>query len=72
MRPYAKLRGKMREYGDTSTDIGRLLLITPQTVSCKLNNRSAWTLPEAYAILDRYGIDHRRLTEYFPRNGRNE
>lgn len=72
MRPYAKLRSKMHEHGDTAADIGRLLLIAPQTVSCKLCNKSQWTLSEMYLLMGRYGIHPEEMYLYFPPNGSNE
>lgn len=71
-RPYAKLRGLMREYDDTNTDLARLLLVTPTAISQRLNNHSEWKLSEMYAILNRYRQPHDMLNKIFPMNGKNE
>lgn len=70
-RPYGKLRGLMKEHDDTNIDLARLLLITPATVSLKLNNKAEWRLGEMYAILTRYRLPHNMLNEVFPMNGKN-
>lgn len=70
-RPYAKLRGLMKEHDDTNVDLARLLLMTPAAISHRLNNRQDWKLGEMYAILTRYRLPHNMLHEVFPMNGKN-
>lgn len=71
-RPYAKLRGLMKENDDTNADLARLLLMTPAAISQRMNNHSEWKLGEMYAILTRYRLPHSMLNEVFPMNGKNE
>lgn len=71
-RPYAKLRGLMRENDETNTDLGRLLLVTPVAISQRLNNHTDWKLSEMYAIMNHYQLPHDMLHKVFPMNGKNE
>ena len=67
-----KLRGLMREYGDTQDDSARVLLVSRATVSNRMRGESDWNLSEMYALMDRYHVPHDRLHEVFPKDGRNE
>lgn len=71
-KPYAKLRGIMREHEDTQATLGRLLLLSTVSVSQRFSNRQDWKLSEMYAVLDHYNIPHNKLHLLFPANGRNE
>lgn len=71
-RPYAKLRGAMREHDDTQETLARALLLSTVSISKRFNNQADWRLSEMYAILDRYHVPHNRIHLYFPANGRNE
>ena len=71
-RLYSKLRGLMREYGDTQDDIARVLLVSRATVSNRMRGESDWNLGEMYALMDRYHVPYSKLNEVFPKGGRNE
>ena len=71
-RLYSKLRGLMREYGDTQDDLARVLLLGRVSVSNRMRGASDWKLSEMYALLDRYHVPHDRLHEVFPKGGSNE
>ena len=71
-RLYGKLRGLMREYGDTQDDVARALLLSRVSVSHRMCGKLDWKLGEMYALLDRYNVPHNRLHEVFPKDGRNE
>ena len=71
-RLYSKLRGLMREFGDTQDDVARVLLVSRVTVSNRMRGESDWNLSEMYALMDRYHVQHDRLHEIFPKDGRNE
>lgn len=71
-RLYSKLRGLMREYGDTQDDVARALLLSRISVSNRLRGTAEWKLGEMYALMDRYHVPHDRLHEVFPMGGRNE
>lgn len=71
-RLYSKLRGLMREYGDTQDDVARALLLSRISVSNRLRGASDWKLSEMYALLDRYHVPYSKLNEVFPKGGRNE
>lgn len=71
-RLYSKLRGLMREFGDTQDDLARVLLLSRISVSNRLRGTAEWKLSEMYALMDRYHVPHDRLHEVFPKGGRNE
>ena len=71
-RLYSKLRGLMREFGDTQDDVARALLLSRISVSNRLRGTAEWRLDEMYALMDRYHVPHDRLHEVFPKGGRNE
>ena len=71
-RLFGKLRGLMREYGDTQDDIARALLLGRVSVSNRMRGASDWKLSEMYSLLDRYHVPHDRLHEIFPMGGRND
>lgn len=71
-RLYSKLRGLMREFGDTQDDVARALLLSRISVSNRLRGTSEWRLGEMYALMDRYHVPHDRLHEVFPMGGRND
>ena len=71
-RLYSKLRGLMREFGDTQDDVARALLHSRISVSNRLRGTAEWKLGEMYALMDRYHVPHDRLHEVFPKGGRNE
>ena len=71
-RLYSKLRGLMREFGDTQDDVARALLLSRISVSNRLRGAADWKLSEMYALLDRYHVPHDRLHEVFPKDGRTD
>lgn len=71
-RLFSKLRGLMREFGDTQDDIARALLLSRASVTNRMRGAAEWRLDEMYALMDRYHVPHDRLHEVFPMGGRNE
>ena len=71
-RLYSKLRGLMREFGDTQDDVARALLLSRISVSNRLRGAAEWRLDEMYALMDRYHVPNDRLHEVFPKDGRTE
>ena len=71
-RLFSKLRGLMREYGDTQDDLARALLLSRASVTNRMRGAAEWRLDEMYALMDRYHVPHDRLHEVFPKGGRNE
>ena len=71
-RLYSKLRGLMREYGDTQDDLARALLLSRASVTNRMRGAAEWRLDEMYALMDRYHVQHDQLHEIFPKDGRNE
>ena len=71
-RLYSKLRGLMREFGDTQDDVARALLLSRISVSNRLRGTAEWRLDEMYVLMDRYHVQHDQLHMVFPKDGRNE
>lgn len=71
-RLYNKLRGLMREFGDTQETLAQVLLVSRVTVSNRMRGESDWQLGEMYALMDRYHVPYSKLHEVFPKDGRNE
>lgn len=67
--PFDLLRRSMAWHGYTAKDMARELGMSAASISYRLNNRAAWTLPEMYFVLDRLGEPHDQLHLYFPPNG---
>ena len=65
-----KLRGLMREFGDTQDDVARALFLIRISVSNRLRGAAEWKLDEMYALMDRYHVQHDQLHEVFPKGGR--
>ena len=51
-RPFSLLRSKLCLYGLTNEILARKLLLTPGTVSRKLNSHSPWTSDERWSIMN--------------------
>ena len=72
-RPYAKLRGLMREYDYRQEDLAKTLGVDARTLNRKINlTGSCWTIDEMYSIMDRFGVPHEQMHELFPKGGQNE
>lgn len=65
-RSYAKLRGRMSEYGHSSKSLAAAIGISESCFGNKLTCRSPWTLPETYAILENLDIPVSEIAIYFP------
>lgn len=68
-KPYAKLRGLLKEYDYTQADIAKILGCSATYLNCAMNARAVWQLDYCYTILDMFRIDHSELTTYFPAGG---
>ena len=68
-KPYAKLRGLLKEYDYTQADIARKLGCGTTYLNNAMNARAVWQLVYCYTILDMFRIDHSELTTYFPAGG---
>ena len=71
-RLYSKLRGLMREYGDTQDDLARVLLLGRASVSNRMRGAADWKLGEMYALMDRYHVQYDQLHMVFPKDGRTD
>lgn len=71
-RPYARLRGKLAQYELTNDLLARKLLLTPSTVSRKLNGHSPWTSDEMWQIMELVGEPAHLMHRLFPKDGQNE
>ena len=68
-KPYAKLRGLLKEYDDRQAEIARKLGCGTTYRNDGMNARAVWQLDDCYTILDMFRIDHSELTTYFPAGG---
>lgn len=62
---YSKLKGKMREKGETYLTLGSKVGISESTMSQKLNNHSQFTQEEMTSILAALDIPLGDIDEYF-------
>ncbi len=69
MKPFAKLRGKMREMDINGNALANYLGKSPSYVSYRLTHYSSWELDEIYKILDFLMIPPEEIFTYFPPNG---
>lgn len=68
-KPYAKLRGLLKEYDYTQAEMAKKLDCSLTYINNALNARAVWQLDYCYTILDMFRIDHSELTTYFPAGG---
>lgn len=71
-RPFNLLRGRMIACQVTQEDIARRLMLSRKSVSSRFSGREEWKLGECYEVLAMLDISDKKLSEYFPRGGRNE
>lgn len=71
-RPFSKLRSRMLDYDVTQEDIARRLMLSRKSVSQRFAGHEEWKLGECYDVLSMLDVPDKRLSEYFPRGGRNE
>ena len=51
---FANLRAEMKRYGKTNADIGKILNISANSVSFKLNGRTPFTLDEIRKLAEEF------------------
>ena len=71
-RPFGLLRGKMMACQVTQEDIARRLMLSRKSVSQRFAGHEEWKLSECYEVLAMLDVADKKLSEYFPRGGRNE
>lgn len=71
-RPFAKVRGLMREHDYAQVDLADMLGVGERHVWAALNARRPWSLDEMYTIMDAFGVPHDQMHIYFPQGGQNE
>lgn len=69
MKPYAKLRGKMRENDVTGEMLANYLNRSCPYISHRLSKNKSWSVDEAYKILEFLEIPKEEFFTYFPPNG---
>lgn len=65
MFDFSKLLGRIREYGFTQESLAKQIKINPQTLSWKLNNKSAFTTEEMDKICELLDISLEEIGVYF-------
>lgn len=62
---YAKLLGRIKEYGFTHENLANKIGIAPSTLSAKLNNKYSFTIAEIEAIRKALEIGKGEIGIYF-------
>lgn len=62
---FSRLKGRIRECGFADKDIARLLGLTPQTFSSKLNGKADWNVSEMWKICEILNIPVTDMHEFF-------
>ena len=71
-KPFAKLKGKLREYDISYRYLAECLNRGPTYVCERMKGKDPkkdWTTGEAYLIIDMLGEDESKIYEYFPPKG---
>lgn len=55
----------IREFGDTQSQLARMLGVTESTLSWKINGRAEFKQSEIKAIVDRYGLTGEEIKSMF-------
>lgn len=69
MPPFAKLRGRMCEAGETSEMLGQAVGRSRKQIDIRLNLHVPFELDLIHDIMDHYAIPESMMYEFFPRNG---
>lgn len=69
---YTELRAAMRARNVSSNDLAQYLELDPASISLRMTGKRPWKQDEMYAVLDRLGVDHSKLSAYFPPKGVKE
>ena len=52
-----ELRSIMAKFGDNNQTLAEALRISPQAISCKINNKRKFTYDEINGIIERYSLN---------------
>ena len=62
---YSKLRGLIREKGLSEADFAKKINLSSSSLSCRLNGKVDWTIPEVRAACEILNINHTDVSKYF-------
>lgn len=62
---YSKLRGLIKEKGLSEADFAKKINLSSSSLSCRLNGKIDWTVPEVRAVCDILEIDKSEIAKYF-------
>lgn len=62
---YSKLNGKIKDQFKNRNDFAKLINLSANSLSKKLNNKVPFTSPEIYTIVELLGIDIKDIPLYF-------
>ncbi len=71
-RPFSVLRGRMKACEITQKDLARQLNLSMVSVSRRFSGHEEWRLGECYEVLAMLDVADKKISEYFPKGGRNE
>lgn len=69
---FKKLRAKLAEFDIDQAYLSKKLGISQQCVSNRFTGKYPWRLNEMYAIIDLIQEPYELLSEYFPKDGRDD
>lgn len=67
--PFAKLRGRMSEAGETSEMLGQAVGMSRKQIDIRLNLHVPFELDVIHEIMEHYEIPETQMHEFFPKNG---
>ena len=62
---FSKLRGLIKEKGLSESELAKKINLSSSSLSCRLNGKVDWTVPEVRAICDVLQIDKTDIGKYF-------
>lgn len=62
---FSKLRGLIKEKGLSESELAKKINLSSSSLSCRLNGKVDWTVPEVRAICDVLQIDKADIGKYF-------
>lgn len=69
MRPYQKLRLKLKEYDYTQEEIARMMGRSLSYVAKRFGGKGAWDMDDVYFFLHQFDIPAEEMHLYFPEHG---
>lgn len=62
---YGKLKGLIRERNEKQSDLAKILNVSCNTLSCKLNNKTPFTQLEMHILKNYFNLTNEELNKFF-------